>query len=213
MEEKTIIVGKLSKKTSTIPLMIGAVCLVIGLVLYAMNINQCRIYERYDGTLIHHSFFHAINPTASNSVLVWAISDIGIIAIIVGIIFYFAVSKVSITVTDKRVYGTATWGKRVDLPFDSISAVAIAMFNTIAVATSSGSIKFSCIENYDEVHKEISKLLVNRQKEKTNTVIVEKETKIGNDTASELKKFNELLKEGIITQEEVDAKKKQLLGL
>ena len=138
---------------------------------------------------------------------------IGIIAIIVGIIFYFAVSKVSITVTDKRVYGTATWGKRVDLPFDSISAVAIAMFNTIAVATSSGSIKFSCIENYDEVHKEISKLLVNRQKEKTNTVIVEKETKIGNDTASELKKFNELLKEGIITQEEFDAKKKQLLGL
>ena len=32
-------------------------------------------------------------------------------------------------------------------------------------------------------------------------------------TADELKKFKELLDSGIITQEEFDAKKKQLLGL
>lgn len=38
-----------------------------------------------------------------------------------------------------------------------------------------------------------------------------KETKI--DTADELKKFKELLDSGVITQEEFDAKKKQLLGL
>jgi predicted Zn-dependent peptidase len=32
-------------------------------------------------------------------------------------------------------------------------------------------------------------------------------------TADELKKFKELLDSGVITQEEFDAKKKQLLGL
>ncbi len=87
----------------------------------------------------------------------------GVIAIIVGLIIYVALSKVSITVTDKRVYGTATWGKRVDLPFDSISAVSTSAFKGIAVATSSGAIKFKGIENFADIHKEISKLLMRRK--------------------------------------------------
>ena len=95
----------------------------------------------------------------------------------------------------------------------SISAVSTAMFNSIAVATSSGSIKFSCIENYEDVHKEISKLLIDRQNAGKSTIIVEKETVADKDIAAELKKYNELLKEGIITQDEFDAKKKQLLEL
>ena len=54
----------------------------------------------------------------------------------------------------------------------------------------------------------MSNLLIERQNAKNKQVV---ETK--NDTADELKKFKELLDSGVITQEEFDAKKKQLLGL
>ena len=64
-----------------------------------------------------------------------------------------------------------------------------------------------------ETHKEISKLLIDRQNAGKSTIIVEKETVADKDIAAELKKYNELLKEGIITQDEFDAKKKQLLEL
>lgn len=129
------------------------------------------------------------------------------------VLLYFALSFAEITVTDKRVYGKAILGKRVDLPLDSISAIGITIFNTIAVATSAGRIQFTGIENRDEVHRELSNLLIERQekiKEKvTEKVTIEKTS----SNADELKKFKDLLDSGIITQEEFDAKKKQLLGL
>lgn len=210
MDEKTLVVGKMSKKTATIPLIVGLVLIVLGFLLYSVNFGGAKI-SSYSGNT--KPFGDLLFFSSSTNSIITVILYLGILLIIIGIVFYIAVSKVSITVTDKRVYGTATWGKRVDLPFDSISAVSTAMFNSIAVATSSGSIKFSCIENYEDVHKEISKVLINRQTTGKNTIIVEKETVADKDTATELKKFNELLKEGIITQEEFDAKKKQLLGL
>ena len=46
----------------------------------------------------------------------------------------------------------------------------------------------------------------------TTKAVVE-ETQVENSTAEQLKKYKELLDMGIITQEEFDAKKKQLLGL
>jgi len=46
-----------------------------------------------------------------------------------------------------------------------------------------------------------------RQKGKT-TIVSEK-----SDSVDEIKKYKELLDSGIITQEEFDAKKKELLGL
>ena len=131
-----------------------------------------------------------------------------IVAIVI-IIIYYLIYEVEITVTDKRVYGKAMFGKRVDLPLDSISAIATGIFNSIAVATSSGNIHFVGIENNEQIHYELSELLIERQKKIQETVTIEKPQ----SSADELKKFKELLDSGIITQEEFDAKKKQLLGL
>ena len=142
---------------------------------------------------------------------------IGLGGILLAAIFaipYWAFSKVEITVTDKRVYGKAAFGRRVDLPIDSISAVAIVgIFNAISVATASGTIKFQMMKNYDELHAKISSLLVARQdiKKKNTTEQTIISTPLSN--AEELKKYKDLLDAGIITQEEFDAKKKQLLGL
>lgn len=132
-------------------------------------------------------------------------------AVIAGL-FYAWSSKTAITVTDKRVYGKAAFGKRVDLPFDMISAVGIGMFKSIAVTTSTGAIKFAMMANND-IHTAISKLLLERQNtsKKSSETIVKQE--IQQSSAEELKKYKELLDSGVISQEEFDAKKKQLLGL
>lgn len=127
--------------------------------------------------------------------------------IILGIIFYVASSKISLTVTNKRIYGTAIFAKRIDLPLDMVSAVSTSFFKGIGVSTSSGVIKFWCIKNNLDIHQEISKLLLGRQDNKGI-----KETR-SSSNADELKKYRRLLDDGTITQDEFDAKKKQLLDL
>lgn len=128
---------------------------------------------------------------------------------LVGFIIYKCWSEVELVVTDKRVYGKAAFGKRVDLPLDSVSAVSTGI-GSISVSTSSGTIKFNGIINYDEIHKVLSKLIIERQQNK-NVVLAS--GPVAGSNADELKKYKNLLDGGIITQEEFDAKKKQLLGL
>ena len=131
--------------------------------------------------------------------------------VVVSIILHFMVNKTELIVTDKRVYGNAMFGKRVDLPVDSISAVGTSMLKGIAVATSSGRIKFLGISNRDEIHKVLSDLIVGRQEKPISNTVVKQE--VQQSSADELKKYKELFDQGIISQEEFDAKKKQLLGL
>ena len=119
------------------------------------------------------------------------------------LLVYLYCAKMKITVTNKRVYGNAAFGKRVDLPLDSISSIGTSAYKGIYVATSSGRIKFVGIENRDKIHENVSKLLIKRQNKE---IIKTNETE-------ELKRYKELLDEGIITQEDFEAKKKQLLGL
>ena len=86
-----------------------------------------------------------------------------------------------------------------------------SIFKGIAVSTASGVIRFFFIENAEIIRKEICNLLLQRQE------IKKEEDKKGNhiqgNSADELKKYKELADEGIITQEEFEQKKKQLLGL
>lgn len=149
----------------------------------------------------------------SNEYTILAVLDICFFVVsLCLLLFAIAIQKTEITVSNKRVYGSTTFGKRVDLPLDSISAVGISAFNGIAIGTSSGRIMFKGIGNRDEIHDAISKLLVERQhNEKVVTTSIKQE--ISQSNADELKKFKELLDSGVITQEEFDAKKKELLGL
>ncbi len=130
---------------------------------------------------------------------------------IAGIIFYICASKINLVVTNKRVYGTAIFGKIVDLPFDKISAVAtIGLLKGISVSTSSGAIRFIMIKNAGEVYNSISQLLIKRQKDNKKE---EEITQNSRSTTDELREYKKLLDENIITQEEYDKKKKELLNL
>jgi len=146
----------------------------------------------------------------------WKMESAGITCLIIGGIafaitglFYLITKEMKIVVTDKRVYGKTIFGKQVDLPFDSISAIAKSWFKGIAVATASGRIVFLLISNNEEIFKTISDLLIQRQDKKEGG----KQTISTSNNAEELKQYKELLDSGIITQEEFEAKKKKLLGL
>ena len=148
----------------------------------------------------------------------WAATDEILMALIftvvfaiLSIVFFFWMSGCSITVTNKRVYGTGAFRKRVDLPFDMISSVGSGAFNSVAVATSSGKICFWFVKNKNDVFNTITNCLVERQDKTVPATSITQE--ISQSAADELKKFKDLLDSGVITQEEFDAKKKQLLGL
>lgn len=144
--------------------------------------------------------------TTDDEFLILMIS-IALILIIAGIILIIYVNSCEIVVTNKRIYGKAAFGKRVDLPLNSVSAVEITnLFKGIGISTSSGVIKFYYITNAAEIHKVVSDLVVNRNETTSN--IIKNES-----GADELKKYKELLDQGIITKEEFDAKKKKLLDL
>ena len=130
---------------------------------------------------------------------------------LIGFIIFLSLRGFDLTVTDKRILGSIR-KKRVDLPIDSVSAVSIGAFKSISVATSSGRISFSAIKNRNEIYEVVSKLLVERQNQapKSAAAVVNAPSA---SNADELKKFKDLLDAGIISQEEFDAKKKQLLGL
>ena len=146
---------------------------------------------------------------AFSSMIGYVLMAVAIVSLVL-LIFAFSIQKVELTVTNKRVYGATKFGKRVDLPLDSVSAVSMSSFKGIAIGTSSGRIIFKGIGNRDEIYEAVNKLIIERQ-EKSKVEPVKQEAPASN--LDEIKKLKDLLDAGILTQEEFDAKKKQLLGL
>lgn len=197
MEEKVIISSE--RKRILVP------CFIVAVIIHVMIIVF---------TIADVSSKKKINPNGDTTPLL--IESIGLSAILLyGLValIYFIFSKCELTVTNKRVYGRAVFGKRVDLPLDAISAVGTSMMKGISVGTSSGTIKFKFINNSAEIHSAISDLLLDRQGKEKPVVTTTIKQEIPQSNADELKKYKELLDSGVITQEEFDAKKKQLLGL
>lgn len=125
-------------------------------------------------------------------------------------VIHLWLNSYELTVTDKRIYGKIAFGKRVDLPVDSVSATAtVSLLKGVAVSTSSGKIKFLVMKNAEEIYKVLNTLIIERQSQKN----AQPQIITSQSNAEELKKYKELLDSGIISQEEFDAKKKQLLGL
>ena len=219
MEEKIIIKSELYniKLIRNIFYLIG---LIGGLFTFIIVMSNMKSY--YEGAFIGSRGKEIRNMNLLQYILeemgfgchgFWEGLAVIVVFVIIGTIFYSAASKIDLTVTNMRVFGNAAFGKRVDLPLDMISAVGTSALKGIAVTTSSGAIKFMMIKNSDEIHTAISKLLVERQnktKEIAQTVVKQE---VPQSNADELKKYKDLLDSGVITQEEFDAKKKQLLGL
>ena len=132
--------------------------------------------------------------------------------VVIGALVALWLKSYLLTVTEKGVTGEIVFGKQVDLPLDSVSAIStVPLLKGVSISTSSGKIGFFAIKNAAEIYKVVNELLRNRQEKKAEPVTAPAAPAV--DETEQLKKYKELLDMGIITQEEFDAKKKQLLGL
>lgn len=148
------------------------------------------------------------------SLLTSILSSILSLPMIILYVLYYIVSKYSIVVTDKRVYGVAAFGKRVDLPIDSITAVGTTLFRGVCVSTASGAIRFNLLKNDVLVYEKINELLLKRQSKgavKQEAVQTPEVKSTSIDVTEELRKYKALLDDGIITKKEFEEKKKELL--
>lgn len=192
MKEKELIKGDLSS-LNTISLVLWSISPI--LLIIAMVLGNSM---HSDDDFIETFLF----PQAGegSAVFFWLF----IICLVAGTFFFIMMRSCEITITDKRVYGKTKFGMRVDLPNDKISSVGTVFPKGISVATSSGKVVFWMLKNQEKVFDVLSGIIKERQY---------KGDTLKKDNFDEIKKYQELLKDGTITQEEFDKKKKELLDL
>ena len=227
MEEK-IIEAKFTKNKLAWALLAIGIALLVFSFLLGLNEYNTRTffgrgyYDQYTGEERYGSFGnYMINELIEficfeGGLDYWSapIFYLGVIFLLLAGFFFWKMSRGKLIVTNTRVTGKASFGKQVDLPIGKISAVALGAFRQVSIGTSSGNICFWFIQNRNEVHAALSDIIAKAQIENTNQKIdTSSATPIASSNADELKKYKELLDIGVITQEEFDAKKKQLLGL
>ena len=165
---------------------------------------------------------------------------IGLIFLIGPIWTYYCYRKskdIRLVITDKRILATGgMFGSETTIPMDSISAVSTKFPRTVKITSSSGIIAISFLEDYVDVYDAITKLINSRVRTTDDSypvqAVVEKNVQeeakpnipekpshtpeqapLTSETMELLHNYKKLLDEGILTQEEFDAKKKELLGL
>ena len=137
-------------------------------------------------------------------IILFIIFPIGLLFIISS----FSTKYQTLTVTKHNIRGTyGNLGKRhFDLPMDSVTSIQFTKGGILVISTPSQKIIYGSILNAEDIVSVINDIIKNRQNH-SETIISEQ------SSADEIKKFKDLLDADVITQEEFDAKKKQLLGL
>lgn len=208
--EKVIIESEKDSSISVLLLIVTAILAIITISAFTY-LKQDKEYYEATSNLAQYTYISSYKMQEMQGAVVKDVLVIivSLIATVGAVIAFFFTKDTKLVVTDKKVFGTAAFNKQVDIPIDSISAVGKSFLSSIAVSSSSGKIFFAGLKNQKEVYSAINELLVARQENKksdnNNGYVL--------SGADEIKKLKELLDSGIITQEEFDAKKKQLLGL
>jgi predicted ABC-type sugar transport system permease subunit len=138
---------------------------------------------------------------------------LGIVAIIIGLVMKINTEKCEITVTDNRIFGKLKGGADVDIPLNQITGIHACSFNGISVSSIGKVSNFYLMSNREEIMKGISYLLANGKSQiAPTTPTVHPASETMGDIAK-IKQCKELLDTGVISQEEFEEKKKQILGL
>ncbi|QHS21462.1 hypothetical protein GWK91_00140 [Virgibacillus sp. MSP4-1] len=122
-----------------------------------------------------------------------------------------------IVCTNKRILaldkGMVFGLKQQEIPLDKISSVSFKkkiMYGEIQIVTSSSEIK---IENIFKDQVELFVKAINEAQEDANNTNNQTQAVQQDDTVSQIEKLAKLKDDGILTEEEFTAKKKQLLGI
>ena len=136
------------------------------------------------------------------------------------LIFHFILKKifdrVSIVVTNYKVTGAYGFKEQMNIPIDSISSVTTnsSFLSAIGFTCAGNAYRMFYIENRKEIIEVVNALIAERATNKVKyTPHIQTEKSVSSNITTELKKYKSLFDEGLITQEEYEAKKKQLLNL
>ena len=212
MEEKIIIKSRMNQAVKNFlkftPIVCFAVAAIISILFSIPTVKEDKYHTYIDLGWI--KVFDDNPEHIIYSVLLVIGSICLLVSIVVGFI-YLINRNCELEITESSVKGRALFGKEVVLPLDMVSAYSTRRFlSVVAVATSSGITKFALIENYKEIGDVLSQLIHQRQK---STQVDSTQSSPKSDSFDELVKLKSLLDSGIITEEEFELKKKQLLGL
>lgn len=120
----------------------------------------------------------------------------------------------SIIITSKKTICAYGIKRQVIIPNDSITSVTMSrLLNSIDIICAGKFYKISYIENGEDICGVINNIIAKRivsDTTSTSTLISENTDR---DISIEMKKYKSLLDDGLITQEEYDSKKRQLLNL
>lgn len=221
MEQNIVIKGTPQKNKIALILLIAGISLVlISLIVASWAYKEVDLYMyfgfgvsdwfpgwiKYDDSFIDFFFGEFFNFSCFYGYIL----IVGIIAAVVGIIMKTDIEKCEITVTNEAISGKLPHGKDVNIPLNQITAINRSSFNGVSITSIGNVSNFHCIENREEVMKAISYLLANPQQ---SSVQPTQSASANDGEAEQLKRLKDLLDSGVLTQEEFDAKKKQILGL
>ena len=221
MEQNIVIKGTPQKNKPALILLIAGISLVlISLIVASWAYDEVDLYMyfgfgvsdwfpgwiKYDDSFIDFFFGEFFNFDCYYGYMIM----LGVVALIVGIIMKSNTEKCEITVTNEAISGKLPHGKTVHIPLNQITAINRSSFNGVSITSIGNVSNFHCIENREEVMKAISYLLANPQQSSMQPT---QSASANGSEAEQLKRLKDLLDSGVLTQEEFDAKKKQILGL
>lgn len=221
MEEKIVIKSRPGKNKTSIILLLSAAglflaSLIVASVVYNNNTTSYYIYSGYGRAGIHTTRYYNSMYDSMLEFFFWeffsCIHGYIILASLVAALAGFVMKSITkdneLVVTVRRVYGHLARRKAVDIPLEQITSVRPSAFHGVSVTHITGTHSFYCLENQKDILTALAQLLAPPQTDASVELSATTDPAI--DRLTSLKK---LLDSGIITQEEFDAKKKQLLGL
>ncbi|MDO4370226.1 MAG: SHOCT domain-containing protein [Clostridia bacterium] len=222
MKQNIVIKGTPQKnKPALIAIIAGAVLLLVSLIVAFGVFENCKGYEDFGSGYGGYYYWWTIYDTFGEfftaeffnfECFYGYMTTLSVAALIAGIVVKANTEKCEITVTNETISGKLPRGKDVLIPLNQITAINRSPFNGVSITSVGNVSNFYCIENREEVMKAIFYLLANPQQ---NTPPDQAgSAPVANGTEAErLKKLKDLLDAGVLTQEEFDTEKKQILGL
>lgn len=145
--EEVIIEARCKKSYLPLP------CILIGVILIVDYISS--LSDLYDSAVEYGLFYESFLNYFFTSLIDHQdciYFYFGAVCVITGFILYRMINRSSLTVTNLRIVGNASFGKLVDVPINQINSVTHGSFNRLIIGTPSGDKSFWMITNRDEVH-------------------------------------------------------------
>ena len=217
MEENILIKSIFAAQTKK--KMITAMEILFGVAVLCFLVLLLPIYDMYRWDYymgMDNGYIAAFDYSAALPIIIFCLGCATFLAAGIILLIYWTMSKCELVITESSVKGKTLFGREVTLPLYMITAYSTQKFmSTIIVSTASGFTRFSMIKNYEMMGRVLSQKIGERQAgvPAQSAPVATAPAAAPSAPMDDLLKLKNYLDQGIITQEEFDAKKKQILGL